>query len=232
MRSMRKITQPRSERSGIIFDPQPINCKMKHFVVLLSVASVFATEWLLGGRAWWSHIEFLASDALEGRRAGSPGHTKAAQHVAAKFREAGLKAQANPRLYPTRADGICGTHEPASSLELIKDGQKPEGAIGGGTNLGVRIDRPGEVEADVVFVGHALTIPQANINDLDGVDLKGKIAMYLAGAPTSLSPPLAAHAQSIAGALEEFEGGRRDRINRFCRSEIFRYSMVAVYVLG
>ena len=30
------------------------------------------------------------------------------------------------------------------------------------------------------------------------MDLKGKIAMYLAGAPTSLSPPLAAHAQSIA----------------------------------
>ena len=163
---------------------------MKHFVVLLSVASVFATEWSPGGRAWWSHIEFLASDALEGRRAGSPGHTKAAEYVAAKFREAGLKAGGESGAYIQLVPMETRTiDEPSSSLELIKDGKSRRVRLGEEANLGVRIDRPGEVEADVVFVGHALTIPEANINDLNGVDLKGKIAMYQPGPqPLCLRP--------------------------------------------
>ena len=61
-----------------------------------------------------------------------------------------------------------------------------------------RIDRPRKVEAGVVFVGHGLKIPEAKIDDLAGMDLKGKIAFYIAGAPSHLPAPLAAHAQSTA----------------------------------
>src|SRR4051794_10503404 len=40
---------------------------------------------------WWSYIEYLASDALEGRNTGSEGHRKAADYVASQFAQAGLK---------------------------------------------------------------------------------------------------------------------------------------------
>jgi len=41
--------------------------------------------------AWWAIATALSGDEMEGRDAGSPGHEKAAQIVAAKFKAAGLK---------------------------------------------------------------------------------------------------------------------------------------------
>src|SRR5262245_54012882 len=37
------------------------------------------------------HIEFLASDKLQGRRAGTPGADEAAAYIEKEFRSAGLK---------------------------------------------------------------------------------------------------------------------------------------------
>jgi hypothetical protein len=42
-------------------------------------------------RAWWQHVKFLASDAMEGRDTGAPGHARAVSHVARLFEKAGLK---------------------------------------------------------------------------------------------------------------------------------------------
>lgn len=42
-------------------------------------------------RAWWRITEVLASDAMEGRDIGSPGHVRAQNWVAARFKAAGLK---------------------------------------------------------------------------------------------------------------------------------------------
>ncbi len=43
------------------------------------------------GRQWWAHVQYLADDALEGRKAGTEGHRKAAAYVAEQFEKAGLK---------------------------------------------------------------------------------------------------------------------------------------------
>ena len=43
------------------------------------------------GARWWSYVEFLASDKLEGRNTGSPAHKRAAEYVAAQFEKAGLE---------------------------------------------------------------------------------------------------------------------------------------------
>jgi Zn-dependent M28 family amino/carboxypeptidase len=172
---------------------------MKQIAVLISVTYLFATEWSPGGRAWWSHIQFLASDALEGRRAGSAGHTKAAEYVAAKFREAGLKPGGGSGAFiqsvPMETRIL---NEADSTLELVSTGKVRKLRLGEEANLGIRIDKPGMVDAEVVFVGHGLKIPEAGIDDLAGINLKGKIAIYLSGAPSQLPAPLAAHAQSTA----------------------------------
>ena len=48
-------------------------------------------DWNAAGDAWWKHVEYLASDQMEGRNVGSPGFDKAAAYVASQFEEAGLK---------------------------------------------------------------------------------------------------------------------------------------------
>ncbi len=48
------------------------------------------TDWKAAGRRWWSHVQYLASDELEGRNTGSAGYLKAADYVARQFADAGL----------------------------------------------------------------------------------------------------------------------------------------------
>ena len=43
------------------------------------------------GRRWWSHVEVLADDRMEGRETGSPGFARAADYVTERFRAAGLQ---------------------------------------------------------------------------------------------------------------------------------------------
>ena len=48
-------------------------------------------DWNAMGKRWWSHVQFLAGDSLEGRGTGSDGYEKAANYMAEQFRAAGLE---------------------------------------------------------------------------------------------------------------------------------------------
>ena len=65
--------------------------QMKPIAFLLGAACLVAADRSPEAQAWWSHVESLASDAMEGRRPGTPGYNKAAEYVAAKFEQMGLK---------------------------------------------------------------------------------------------------------------------------------------------
>ena len=43
-------------------------------------------DWNALGKNWWSHVQFLADDNLEGRDTGSRGFEKAADYMAEQFR--------------------------------------------------------------------------------------------------------------------------------------------------
>ena len=65
--------------------------------LLLVAAALAAADWTAAGKAWWKHVEYLASDKLEGRNVGSPGYDQAAAYVRAQFEKAGLNAPGIPR---------------------------------------------------------------------------------------------------------------------------------------
>lgn len=52
-----------------------------------------------------AHVEFLASDALEGRATPSPGLNVASEYIAAQFRRAGLKPQPDGTYFQTASEG-------------------------------------------------------------------------------------------------------------------------------
>jgi hypothetical protein len=54
------------------------------------------------------------------------------------------------------------------------------------------------VDAPAVFVGYGLRIPERDIDDFAGLDLKGKILVYLSGGPSSVPSALKAHYSSRA----------------------------------
>ncbi|HET9834464.1 MAG TPA: M28 family metallopeptidase, partial [Vicinamibacterales bacterium] len=65
-------------------------------------------------------------------------------------------------------------------------------------NFSLRINPASSVEAPLVFVGHGLNIPEQHINDLEGLDLRGAVVVYLNTTPRTLPAALQAHFGSSA----------------------------------
>lgn len=148
------------------------------------------------GQRWWSHIRYLADDKLEGRLTGSEGYRKAAIYVAGEFERSGLKP-----------GGVSGYFQPVkfksreiveegSSLALVRNGAEEALQLGEDATISMRVDPADSVEAGLVFVGYGLTVPEMKFDDLAGLDLRGKIAVYVSGGPSSIPGALSSHYQS------------------------------------
>ena len=145
---------------------------------------------------WWEHIAYLASDELEGRATGSEGHRKAAQYVAEQYKQLGLEpAGTKGYLQPVEFETRRVVQE-GSGLELLRNGKGIPLELGRHALLG-RSGQTGQtVEAEMVFVGYGMTVPEHDYDDFRGLDVEGKILVGLRGAPAGIPGPLASHYQS------------------------------------
>lgn len=137
-----------------------------------------------------AHVEFLASDVLEGRETGTRGYDIAAEYVATRFRAIGLQ--------PPSADGWFQQVPFGSALV---DDAKSTFTIGGQsfTNRKDVLFGPARKEgtdtnqAQVVFVGYGIDDPKNGHNDYRGLDVKGKIVAVLQGFPKGMASDVGAH---------------------------------------
>jgi len=154
-----------------------------------------APDWDARGKAWWAHIQYLADDKLEGRGTGTEGFAKAAAYLTDQFQRAGLQpAGAHGYAQPIEFN-VLQLDETQSSLEFIRDG-KAEPVQFAEEGFLQTTPNAAPVEAPAVFVGYGLKIPEDKYNDFAGVDLKGKIAVYVTGGPSSIPTSVKAHYQS------------------------------------
>jgi len=155
------------------------------------------SDWDALGQRWWSHVRFLADDRLEGRETGSAGYEKAAVYVTEQFRAVGL-APAGSNGYRQPVDfRVTRIDQPRSSLELLRDGTARPVTLGEDAAIMAHFETVPATEADTVFVGYGLRIPEWNYDDFAGLDLKGKIVVFVRGGPASLPGPVKAHFQSL-----------------------------------
>ena len=148
------------------------------------------------GRRWWSHIRYLAGDELEGRLTGSEGYHKAAIYVAGEFERSGLKpAGVSGYFQPVKFQSREIVEE-GSSLALVRNGAEEALHLGEDATISMSVDPADSVEAPLVFVGYGLTVPEMKFDDLAGLDLRGKIAVYVSGGPSSIPGALSSHYQS------------------------------------
>ena len=149
---------------------------MKLRYLLVAVLAVFLQDPASEGKRWWSHIAFLADDALEGRNVGTAGFEKAARYVEDQFKAIGLTpAGAGTYRQPVKFESRVLLPED-SKLALIRDGQEQPLTLGEEASLTARGELNGDFEAPMVFIGYGLSIPEANWDDLAGLNLHGKIA--------------------------------------------------------
>jgi len=156
---------------------------------------------------WWADVSTLAEDGMEGRLTGSPGHQRAADHIAARLRAIGIgPAAAGTYFQPVDFEEQFVLAD-RSTAALVSNGAAMPLSIPGDMIIG-RGDgrRPDRVEAPLVFIGYGLHMPEAGHDDFAGVDLAGKIAVVIGGGPASVSGALKSHARSQRGRLLEARG--------------------------
>ncbi len=162
-------------------------------VLVLATVAAGAAAADRDGKRWWSFVEMLANDDMQGRDTGSPAHRKAADLVATEFQRAGLlPGGVTGYIQPVKFSGRKIV-EADSSLELLRGGKAEKLALGEDAVINLRINPAASVEAPLVFAGYGLTVPDLNYNDLAGLDLKGKILVVLSGGPSTIPGPLRSH---------------------------------------
>ena len=146
------------------------------------------------GKSWWAHIQFLADDKLEGRNVGTPGFEAAVAYVESQFQTIGLKPAGTSRFrQPLKLESRLLVPE-QSRLALVRDGKVEALTIGQDATLSARGELEGSIEAPMVFVGYGLSIPEAGWDDFAGLDLKGKVAVYVnAFPPVKVSDNVRSH---------------------------------------
>ncbi|MGE5177023.1 MAG: M20/M25/M40 family metallo-hydrolase [Hyphomicrobiales bacterium] len=145
---------------------------------------------------WWRDIRWLADDARRGRGTGTPGYLDAARYVARELASAHVKpAGADGYFQPVRF--VRRTLRPGScSLELVRDDGRVDSLTADDAVFVGNVDAPESLEAAAVFVGYGLVVPEYGVDDLAGLDLRGKIAVCVRGGPKDLPDDVRADAMA------------------------------------
>ena len=144
-------------------------------------------------------ITYLASDALEGRRTGTPGANEAARYIAGEFARLGLRAAVQPaRPTRSRVESLTRYFQPfpyVASVDLGKGNAVSVSKKDTSFELRVGEDwmplgfssngRVGPLQ--ITFAGYGITDAELKYNDYP-TTVKDKIAFILSGTPDGDNP--------------------------------------------
>lgn len=138
-------------------------------------------------------IRYLASEALAGRRTGTPGSRQAAQFIADRFQAAGLKPLGDHRSFYQTFEFNAGvrilTNE--NRLVILREGAEPQSFQPEVDFRPLTFTANGEAEAQVVFAGYGLSLPGSAGEGYDsyaGLDVTNKIVLVLRYVPENVAP--------------------------------------------
>lgn len=131
--------------------------------------------------AFRAHLEFLASDLLEGRAPATRGGMLAAAYVAAQFQRLGLEPAGTGGTYFHQVPVIA--HTPDPMLKVTGDQPATLAYRDDYVLWSMRNEEQVVVAGDLVFVGYGIVAPEWGWNDYDGVDVRGKIVLCLVNDP-------------------------------------------------
>jgi aminopeptidase YwaD len=147
-------------------------------------------------------ISYLASDALEGRRTGSPGANDAARYISGEFQRLGLQP-GSPVTRGTRLKGemlarfqqrfpyVAGVELGKNNLFSV-NGDRPDDSaplVVGEDWIPLGFSSRGEIKnAPYSFVGYGITAAEQNYDSYAGLNVKDAVAVALSGTPDGDNP--------------------------------------------
>jgi aminopeptidase YwaD len=165
-------------------------------------------------------ISYLASDALEGRRTGTPGANDAAHYIAGEFSLLGLRPAIQMRAGRTRGEIRAGYLQPFpyvsrvelgknNSLTIISHGVSdvPNGVSKDSLRIGedwvpIGFSTNANVESDaIIFCGYGISAPELKHDDYAVCVPKNRAAIVFAGTPDGDNP----HGQFVQAGQTRFK---------------------------
>jgi hypothetical protein len=149
----------------------------KQLIVLALVITALAT-----GHAQTRtkvHVETLASDAFDGRLAGSAGERLAADYIARELARLGAKPLPGKNDFFHSFQFTAGTKDAGSNLSVLK-GSTARAFITTSHVQALSFSDTAEVSGNVVFTGYGLVVPEAQNFGYDsyvGLDVKDKVVL-------------------------------------------------------
>lgn len=147
------------------------------------------------------HMEALATDALQGREAGTEGHLVAARYVAESFSGLGLAPAAGDGSFFHQVPLLESRLVPGSeALRLHRDGTTLELEPGQDfVTAGGFGEARERLRAPLLFVGYGIQAPEYGHDDFAGVNPAGSILVQFTGAPPGFAHDERAYYSSADG---------------------------------
>jgi len=155
----------------------------------LLLTPAYSQQYRADGQKTKSYIEYLASDQLQGRQTLTSSYQKAADYVAARFKEWGLRPCGDEgtsyfQKVPITRTGAMNLGVPTLSVDgrafYFDDADFTVNALSTAKTT---------VKAEIVFAGYGISLPGRGLDEYAGLNVQGKVVLAFKGSPEDFSQP-------------------------------------------
>lgn len=125
------------------------------------------------------HIKYLTDDKLEGRLAGTKGADLAADYIAEKFKEYGLKPIIKNSSYLQQFSFISGAKLASHNEFSITCKNKTVSFALSKDFLPLAFSKSGTASTELIFAGYGISAAEINYDDYKSIDAQNKIILIL-----------------------------------------------------
>lgn len=134
------------------------------------------------------HVKFLAGDDLAGRRTSEPGNQKAAEYIAARFKEAGLAPLPGGDGYFHRFEYLAGIKMGGKNWLVLRHGDDETRLAPGDRYNPLGFSMSARTLAGLAFVGYGITAKEEGYDDYAGIEATGRIVVVMRSSPDGVNP--------------------------------------------
>jgi hypothetical protein len=145
----------------------------------------------IDGAVLRAHVYALAHDSMQGRAPADPGFDRSLRYAEAALGQAGLLPFNDDEPFYRQAVPLMRVDLRRGATLRLRDAESETTMVAGN---GFEVLYPGRADATVpagppVFVGYGIHAPELGWDDFQGLDLRGRIAMYIPGLPEPHQAP-------------------------------------------
>lgn len=129
-----------------------------------------------------AHVQFLASDAMKGRKPGSPEIEQAASYLAKEFKDAGVAPLGDN--YRQSFEVITGVSmDEGNEYTVLAGRSAPTSFVAGENFTPIGLSSSTKASGKLFFVGYGISAEDENYDDYSGLDVKNAIVVMFRGFP-------------------------------------------------